>query len=77
MSLNANKAQYMQFVSKTSSLIEFHVMYKDKEITNTSNTKFLTLTLNNTFYWKNHIDTIVPKLSSACFTVRAVKPFLS
>jgi hypothetical protein len=29
-----------------------------------------------TFSWKNHIDAIVPKLSSACFTVRAVKPFL-
>jgi hypothetical protein len=27
--------------------------------------------------WKNHIDTIIPKLSSACFTVRAVKLFLS
>jgi hypothetical protein len=33
--------------------------------------------LDNTFSWKNHIDTIVPKLSSACFAVRAVKPFLS
>jgi hypothetical protein len=52
-------------------------MYKNKEIANTSNTKCLGLTLDNTFSWKNHIDTIVPKLSSACFTVRAVKPFLS
>jgi hypothetical protein len=52
-------------------------MYKNKEMTNTSNTKFLGPTLDNTFSWKNHIDTIVPKLSSACSTVRAVKPFLS
>jgi hypothetical protein len=52
-------------------------MYKNKEIANTSNTKFLGLTLDNTFTWKNHIDTIVPKLSSASFAVRAVKPFLS
>jgi hypothetical protein len=70
-------AQYMQFVTKTSSLIGLHVMYKNKEIANIFNTKFLGLTLDNTFSWKNHIDTIVSKLSSACFAIRAVKPFLS
>jgi hypothetical protein len=52
-------------------------MYKNKEIANTCNTKFLGLTMDNTFSWKNHIDTIVPKLSSDYFAVRAVKPFLS
>jgi hypothetical protein len=77
LSLNADKTQYMQFVTKSSSLIELHVMYKNKEIANTSNTTFLRLTLNNTFSWKNHIDTIVSKLSSACFMIRAAKPFLS
>jgi hypothetical protein len=67
----------MQFVTKTSSLIHLHIMYKNKEIANTCNTKFLGLSLDNTFSWKNHIDATVPKLSSACFTVRDVKPFLS
>jgi hypothetical protein len=74
LSLNAEKTQYMQFVTKTSSLIDVHVMCKNKEIENTCNLKFLGLTLDNTFSWKSHIDAIVPKLSSACF---AVKPFLS
>jgi hypothetical protein len=64
----------MQFVIKTSSLIYLHVKYKNKEIADSSNTKFLRLTLDNTFSWKNHIDTIVPKLSSSCFSLRAVKP---
>jgi hypothetical protein len=77
MSINANKTQYMQFVTKTSSLIDLHVMCKSKKATNTFNTKFLALALDNRFSWKNRVDTIVPKLSSACFTVRAVKPFLS
>jgi hypothetical protein len=75
LSLNAEKTQYKYFETKTSSLIYLHVVYKSKEIANTSNTTFLRLTLDNTFSWKNHIDKIVPKLSSACFTVRAVKPF--
>jgi hypothetical protein len=64
-------------VIKTISLIDIHVMYKNIEIANTYNTKFLGLTLDDTYSRKNHIDIIVPKLSSACFAVRAVKPFLS
>jgi hypothetical protein len=44
---------------------------------NVYNTKFLGLTLDNTLSWRNHIDTIIPKLSSASFAMRVVKPFLS
>jgi hypothetical protein len=68
--------QYIQFVTKTSSLIDLHVLYKNKEIANTCNTKFLGLTMESTFFWKNHIDATVPKLGSACLAVRAVKPLL-
>jgi hypothetical protein len=32
--LNADKTQFMQFVTKTSSLIDLHVMYKNKETAN-------------------------------------------
>jgi hypothetical protein len=77
LSLNAEKTQYMQFITNTNSLIYLHVMYKNKEIANTSNTKFLALTFDNTFSWKNQVETIVLKLSSACFAVRTVKTFLS
>jgi hypothetical protein len=41
LSLNTDKTQYMQFVTKTSSLIDLHVVYKDNAIANTCNTKFL------------------------------------
>jgi hypothetical protein len=33
--------------------------------------------LDNTFSWKIHIDTAVTKLSSACYMIRTIKPFLS
>jgi hypothetical protein len=46
LSLNADKTQYTQFVTKTSALIDLHIMYNDKEIANTSNTKFLGLTMD-------------------------------
>jgi hypothetical protein len=37
----AHKTHYMQFVTKTSSLIDLHVMCKNKEIANTCNTNSL------------------------------------
>jgi hypothetical protein len=49
LSLNAEKTQYMQFVTKTSSLIDLHVEYKNKEMASTSDTKCLALTLDKTF----------------------------
>jgi hypothetical protein len=61
--LNVDKTQYMQFATKSSSLIEFYVMYKNKEIASTSDTKCLGLTMDNTFSWKNHIDATVHTLS--------------
>ena len=36
-----------------------------------------TATANDTMTWKTHIDAILPKLSSACFAVRSIKPYVS
>jgi len=52
-------------------------MHGNEKVANICNTKFLGLTLGNTLSWKTHIDTTIPKLSSASFAMRAVKPFLS
>jgi hypothetical protein len=46
------------------------------KIVNIHNTKCLELLLDNIFPWKIHIGTAVTKLSSACYTIRTVKPFL-
>jgi len=52
-------------------------MHGNKKIANFYNTKFLGLTLNNTFFWITHMNTIIPKLSSTGFALRIIKPFLS
>jgi len=67
----------MQFVTKNSSSMAFNITYGNKKIAYTCNTTFLGLTLNNTLSWNTHIDTIIPKLSSATLAIRALKPFLS
>jgi hypothetical protein len=44
------------------------------EIRSSSCTKFLGVNITNTLSWKNHIDSLIPKLSSA---IRAIKPFIN
>ena len=77
LSLILDKTHYIQFVNKKSSPLDLKIRYGNKKIANTFTTKFLGLTLKNTLSWKTHIDIIVPKLSSATFAIRTVKPLLS
>jgi hypothetical protein len=67
----------MQFITKNSFLVDLKITHGSKKIANICNTKFLGISLDNTLCWKTHIDMSVPKLSSACFVIAAVKPFLS
>ena len=67
----------MQFVNKNSSQIDLNIRHKNEKIAKICTTKFLGLILENTLSWKTHIGNIVPKLSSATFTTRTVKPYLS
>jgi hypothetical protein len=64
-------------VTKNSSLIDFNITDGNKNVAHICSTKFLGLTLNNTLSWRTHINTIVPKLSSARFAMGAIKTFLS
>jgi len=77
LSLNLEKTHFIHFVTKNSSSIGFNIIRGNKKIANVYNTKFLGLTLHNTLSWRMHIDTIIPKLSSASFALRVVRPFLS
>jgi hypothetical protein len=77
LSLNLDKTHFTQFVTKNNSSIAFKIMYRNNKIANVYNTNFLGLTLENTLSWRTHIDSIIPKLSSASFALRVVKPFLS
>ena len=77
LALNLDKTHFIQFMTKNSSLIDFSITHGKKKIANTRSTKFLGLSIEKTLSWRTHIDTIVPKLSSACFAMRAIKPFLS
>jgi len=77
LSLNISKTHFIQFSSKSLNDSDINITYENNYISKVNDLNFLGLNINNPLSWKTHIDKIVPKLSSACFAMRAVKPFMS
>jgi hypothetical protein len=70
LSLNLEKANVMNFITKNSPQYPLNVGYNDKYIEEGVNTEFLGLQSDNHLNWKNHIDQLIPKPSRACYAVR-------
>ena len=49
LSLNLDKTHFIHFVAKNSCSVDFNIVHGNKKIANVYNTKFLGLTLDNTF----------------------------
>jgi len=77
LSLNISETNFMQFSNKASNYNDLNITYENTSITTVKETKFVELNINNTLSWTTHIDKIIPKLCSACFAVRSVRPFVS
>jgi hypothetical protein len=57
--------------------MEFIIDYNNKTIPICSSTKFWGLTVDCTLSWTTHIDSVTKKLSTICYLIRNVKPYLS
>jgi hypothetical protein len=77
LSLNLDKTHFIPFMNKSIYTTDMCIKYDDKQTSNITNTKFLGLFTNYTLSWKTHIEYIMPKLRSACYVTRSVKPHLS
>jgi hypothetical protein len=51
--------------------------YDNKTIPNVSHTKFLGITFDNKLSWRNRVEQLVNKLSTACYVIHAIKSFMS
>ena len=60
----------MKFTSRNRQNESFQIMHQNRLLTGTNSTKFLGLELDTNVHWKNHINKISPKLSSACYLIR-------
>ena len=72
--LNMGKTNIMKFTPNTRQNETFQIIYHNKILTGTNNTKFLGLELDKNVNWKKHIQKILPKLSSACYLIRKTYP---
>jgi hypothetical protein len=41
-----------------------------------TSTSIFGITIENTLFWKSHLDQLISKLSTACYAIRAVKPIM-
>jgi len=57
--------------------VNLKIGFNNNFITNSSYTKFLGLTMNNTLSWNNYVDLLVKKISKACYIIRNVKTYMS
>jgi hypothetical protein len=74
LSLNHIKTYSIQFSSKSLSNSDINITDENDQIHKVKDIKFVGLYINNTLSWKTHIGHILPKLCSACYAVKSVKP---
>jgi hypothetical protein len=67
LSLNFKRTNYVHFTAKRNMSVNFKIGFNNNFITNSSYTKFLGVTMDNTPSWDNHIDLFMKKVSTACY----------
>jgi len=75
--LNFNKTIYLQFLTKNSQKLDLNITLMNNQITSSTNTKFLGLTIEETLSWNAHINQIMLRLSSACYAIRVITPLMT
>jgi len=73
LTLNLNKTQYLEFRTKNYYNFNIQVKYDQECITSASEIKFLGLTIDDTLSWKQHIEQVLNKMCTACYTQRNIK----
>jgi hypothetical protein len=75
--INVDKNRYIQFKTKNKPTIDISLVCNDNVITTLPSIKFLSVYIHDSINWNCHIEHIIPKLSSACYVMRSIKPFMS
>jgi hypothetical protein len=68
LSLNMDKTKRIKFDLSNSQHASFQVPYKDRHIDDDTNITFLGMQIDKHMNWGQ----IIPKLSSACYTIRCI-----
>ena len=77
LSLNFTKTQFTNSTTKNNNQIEINIIYSNKSIPTAIYTKFLGLTVDYSLTWIKHVDSLTKKLSTTCYLIKNIKPYLS
>ena len=77
LSINIDKTHYIQFKTKNKPTLDINIVCNDNLITTLPKTKFMDIYVHDTKNWSCHVEYIIPKLSSARYMMRSIKPFMS
>jgi hypothetical protein len=77
LSLNFNKTTYLQFLTMNSQKLDPNITLMNNQITNSTNTKFLSLAIEEMLSWNHHINKILSRLSSPCCAIIVITPLMS
>jgi hypothetical protein len=75
-SLNINETHCVQFKTKNKSTTDINIFCDNRPVITMSNKKFLGIHINDSMNWSCHVESIIPKLSSACYIMRSIKPYM-
>jgi hypothetical protein len=76
-SLNLEKTHFIHYINKNIDNSDIKIIFEDKQTSKVTTTTFLGLYTDNTFSWNTHINYVAAKLSSACYVMRSIKPYVS
>jgi hypothetical protein len=71
------KTQYINFTTKSNSLIEMDIRDVNELMTSSKQAKLLGLTINSTLTGETHVENVINKLCTACYMIRNRRPFVS
>ena len=77
LSLNCNKTNFLQFITKKNKEIAFKITTTNSIITSINSTKFLGIMIDSTLSWNYHIMSLTSKLNKACYAIQMVKSCMS
>jgi hypothetical protein len=67
----------MQFKTKNTVSTDTILACNNNIITEVTHIKFLGFIIDGTLFWNLHIDKVMKRLTSVCYMIRAVKPYMS
>jgi uncharacterized protein YlbG (UPF0298 family) len=77
LSLNKVKTRCINFTAKNNMQMVRDLAKFGTFITTSKDIKFLGLIIENSLPWEGHIEEVIKKLSTACYMLRNIKPFVS